>query len=105
MAKDTYGRSILPDIPDFYVDRMRLTVTVFGVNITFGLGNPHPEEGNPEDVLDVMENVRLRMSLEHAKLMAILLRKQIKSYEEKNESIVALPKSILEALKLTDNDW
>lgn len=104
MAKDTFGKSILPDIPDFYADRMRLTVTVFGVNISFGLGNPHPERDN-SDLVDVLELVRVRMSLEHAKIMAMILKKQIKIYESQNETEVAIPKQILEALDLKNEKW
>lgn len=105
MAKDTFGKSILPDIPDFYADRMRLTVTVFGVNITFGLGNPHPEQDNSGDLIDVLELVRIRMSLEHAKITAMILKKQIKLYEQQNDTEVAIPKQVLEALGLQEENW
>lgn len=106
MAKDsTFGRSILPDIPDFYADRMRVTVTVFGVNISFGLSNPHPNQGDPESMLDVLENVRVRMSLEHAKIMTMILKKQIKEYEHKNDTVVAIPKQVIEALDIKNEPW
>lgn len=105
LANNPFGKSILPDIPDFYADRMRLTVTVFGVNISFGMGNPHPDQNNPENVLDVLENVRIRMSLEHAKVMAMILKKQIQEYERQNETQVAIPKQIIEALQLKDEKW
>ncbi len=105
MAKDTFGKSILPDIPDFYSDRMRLTVTVFGVNLTFGLGNPHPEQESSGDLVDVLELVRVRMSLEHAKVLAMILKKQIKLYEQQNETQVAIPEKVLEALNLQDETW
>lgn len=105
MAQNTFGKPILPDIPDYYSDRMRLTVTVFGVNITFGSGNPHPEQGTSGDLVDVLELVRVRMSLEHAKVMAMILKKQIKLYEQQNETQVAIPKKFLEALDLQDETW
>ena len=59
------------EIPDVYVDQMRVTITVFGVNVTFALSEPHPTTAGapkPED------KVRVRMSLEHAKIVAMLLR-------------------------------
>jgi hypothetical protein len=105
LTKDIFGKSILPDIPDFYADRMRLTVTVFGVNISFGLGNPHPEQDSSGDLVNVLELVRVRMSLEHAKIMTMLLKKQIKLYENQNETEVAIPKQVLEALNLKDETW
>jgi hypothetical protein len=105
VAKDTFSKPILPDIPDYYTDRMRLTVTVFGVNITFGLGSPHPDQDDSNDLIGVLELVRVRMSLEHAKIMAMLLKKQIKEYERQNETEVAIPKKVIEVLKLTDETW
>jgi hypothetical protein len=105
LTRDTFGKSILPDIPDFYCDRMRMTVTVFGVNFTFGLGNPHPEQNPSDNLVDVLELVRVRMSLEHAKILAMLLKKQIKLYENSNETEVAIPKKIIEALNLVDEKW
>jgi hypothetical protein len=46
LNKENFGKPILPDILDYYADRVRLTVTVFGVNITFGLSNPHPDKSS-----------------------------------------------------------
>ncbi|MEW5827451.1 MAG: hypothetical protein AB1846_01070 [Chloroflexota bacterium] len=104
MVNQPFSKPILPDIPDFFSDRMRLTVTVFGVNFTFGLGAPHPDD-NSGDLVGVLELVRVRMSLEHAKIMAMLLKKQIKDYEQMNETEVAIPKKVLEALNLSDENW
>jgi len=84
---------------------MRLTVTVFGVNISFGLGSPHPDQENPDDLVGVLELVRVRMSLEHAKIMAMILKKQIKEYEHQNNTEVAIPDKVIDALKLTDEIW
>jgi hypothetical protein len=105
LARDTFSKPILPDIPDLYADRLRLTISVFGVNITFGLSNPHPEPGSQSDLLDVLEMVRVRMSLEHTKIMAMLLKKQIKIYEQQNETIVAIPRQVLVDLDLTNETW
>jgi len=105
LNKENFGKPILPDIPDIYADRVRLTVTVFGVNFTFGLSNPHPDKGSSEAVLDVSEMVRVRMSLEHAKIMAMMLKKQIKTYEESNQIEVAIPDNVLEGLNLKDETW
>jgi hypothetical protein len=105
LSRDDFTKPIFPDIPDFYVDRVKLTVTVFGVNFTFGLGNPHPESPGNNTIADVIEMVRLRMSLEHAKIMTMILKKQIKQYETSTQTEIAIPKSVLEALALTEETW
>jgi hypothetical protein len=99
------SKPIFPDIPDFYTDRMRLTVTVFGVNVTFGLSAPHPEETGAGNLLDVLEVVRVRMSLEHAKVMGMLLKKQIKIYEAGTKTQIAIPLEVINSLELGNEQW
>jgi hypothetical protein len=71
----------MPDgeIPDIFIDQMRITTGVFGLNMTFGLSEPHPASGGVPRNAD--EKVRVRMSLEHAKIMAMMMRRQLKTYE------------------------
>jgi len=105
LSRDDFTKPIFPDIPDFYTDRVRLTVTVFGVNFTFGLGNPHPETPSDKSIAEVVEMVRLRMSLEHAKVMTMMIKKQLKQYETGTKTEIAIPKEVLEALGLTEETW
>lgn len=87
--------------PDFYVDGFRVTVTPYGVNLTFSRSVPHPtpagrEAGEPQ--------VILRMSLEHAKTVSMLLRKQLKTYEAENGEI-NLPPGLYTGLGIAREDW
>jgi hypothetical protein len=84
---------------------MRLTVSVFGVNFTFGLGAAHPESEGSRDLVDVLEIVRIRMSLEHAKVLAMMVKKQIKEYEKGTNTEVAIPQAVLDALGLNEQTW
>ncbi|KKK76661.1 hypothetical protein LCGC14_2861400 [marine sediment metagenome] len=90
------------EIPEVYIDQMRLTIGVFGVSVTFSLSEPHPTSAGapkPED------KVRVRMSLEHAKVVAMLLRKQLKQYEENSGTKIAIPARVYTALGVAEEDW
>ena len=72
---------------DIYVDQVRMTTTPYGVNVTFGLAEPHPSTAAAPTAED---KVRLRMSHEYAKIVAMMLRRQLKAYEDRLGSIIAL---------------
>ena len=97
MADDTN------EVPDFYVDNMRVTTGVFGVNFTFGLNEPHPASGGVARQAD--EKVRLRMSLEHAKVVAMMLRRQLKQYERESGIKIELPANVYTGLGIAEEDW
>jgi hypothetical protein len=84
---------------------MQTTVSIFGVNITFSLSEPHPtlNEGDPH--VRAEDQVCLRMSLEHAKVMVLLLKKQLKAYENKAGIQIGIPNDALESLGIKQEDW
>jgi hypothetical protein len=89
------------DVPDLYVDSFRVTVGTYGVNLTFALGPPHTDPG--EQAI-ATPRVVLRMSLEHAKAVAMLLRKQLRTYERDNGEI-NLPPQVYTGLGYAREDW
>lgn len=91
------------DVPDVYVDSMRVSVGAYGVSITFGLSEPHPTQGGLPRAS--VEKVRLRMSLEHAKTVAMMLRKQLKTYEGGTGVKITLPHELHTGLSLPEEDW
>ena len=64
---------------DLYIDSVQTTVGAYGVAMTLGRNPPHPVPSTPPAAEPL---VVIRTSLEHAKIMAMLLRKQLKAYEE-----------------------
>jgi hypothetical protein len=58
---------------DAYSDSIQLTTGPYGIAIVFGLS---PSRPNPQSV--PAEVGTIRMSLEHAKVMAMLMRRQLK---------------------------
>src|SRR5687768_7457341 len=98
-------------LPDIYFDRAFLTTSVFGVTIVLGRSDvsgtatqkeetPEAEEPNRSQSLAIV-----RTSLEHAKVLCMLLAKHIKDYENKNDVKVQLPKSLYEEFGINEKDW
>ncbi len=89
------------EIPDYYVDSTQMSTTPYGVAISIGRTPAHhsgPTPAIPEQLAVV------RMSLEHAKVIAMLLRKQLKSYERANGEI-PLPPELYTSLGVAREDW
>jgi hypothetical protein len=91
------------DRRDLYFDGVEVTSNVFGVNITLTLSTPHPK--NEEEAKDIKRLITARTSLEHAKVFAMLLRKQIKTYEVNSQIDIKVPQGLYEMLGLDSNDW
>jgi len=89
------------DIPEFYIDQFRMNVNPYGTAITFGLASPHPTTGQAQ----VRDTVLIRMSLEHMKVMAIILKKNLKAYEEQTQALINIPRAILNQMGLSQEDW
>lgn len=105
MGSDEFDGNDAFDIPDIYADRFRVTITVFGVNMSFGLSQPHPTIAGVAEVPDVDDKVRVRVSLEHAKVIAMMLRKQLKMYEKDTGTVIPLPEEVLGNLGLDQEPW
>lgn len=90
-----------PDIPEFYIDQFRVTLGPFGGVLTFGLSAPDQGPGQAQHQQDL---VRIRMSLEHIKIMAMILKRQMKSFEEQAVP-VNIPRQVYNGLGLSPEDW
>jgi hypothetical protein len=97
------GDSDTNDIADFYFDGAQVTVSVFGVNMTLTLSNPHPKDQS--DALKVKTQAVTRTSLEHAKVFAMILRRQIKQYEFASHIEIKVPNEVYAGLGLDSSDW
>lgn len=92
----------MPDTPEFYIDQVVLGLGPFGAALTFGLGPAHPSPGQIPPSQDV---VRIRMSLEHAKVLAMILKRQLKAYEEQTSAPINIPRVVYNAMGLSQEDW
>ena len=86
-----------------YADSVRMSVGAFSVSFSFELLPAHP---NPLAKMEQpQEVVRVRMSPEHAKVMAMLLWKNLHDYEARNNLKIALPEGIYKGLNLEGLSW
>ena len=90
-------------MPDLYTDAVALQLTPFGVLATFSRTNP--SNGEIGAVLDHTPVVNLRMSLEHAKVLAILLNREVHKYEAQVKSPIVIHPLMIEKLGIKPEDW
>ena len=84
-----------------YSDGVQIAVSPFTVALMFTV-NPPSQPGTQAPI----KVSTVRMSVEHAKVLAIILRKQIKQYEEQLGQPVALPNQIYQQLGISKSeDW
>lgn len=87
--------------PDVYTDQFTLNLSPYGALLLFGVTLPS-QTGTPQ----IQERLRLRMSLEHAKVMTMLLRRVLKGYERENALTIPLPRQVLNTMGLSpEDDW
>ena len=89
-------------VPDFYADAFQVTTTPFGVNMTFSLREPHPVPTRREPAKDV---ATVRLSPEHAKVVCMMLTRQLRQYERDSGINIAIPHDIYAQLGLAEEDW
>jgi hypothetical protein len=87
-------------IPDTYADSTRFDITVYGVTLEFGQTRPASGAGHRPPHIP---RVRVSMSPQHAKVVALLLMKNMKAYEAQVGRIT-LPQQVLEELGIAE-DW
>lgn len=89
-------------IPEYYVDNFLLTSGVYGVAITLGISPPH---SSPGQVVPAKDLVILRMSLEHAKVMTMVLKRNLKNHERQTGAAINLPPQLHTQLGIAMEDW
>jgi hypothetical protein len=88
--------------PDIYADGFQVTVTPFGVNMSFSLREAHP---NPDQPPAIERVATVRMSPAHTKIVAMMLAKQIRKYERDNSLAIAVPAEVYKQLGIAEEDW
>jgi hypothetical protein len=86
--------------PDLYADTVQIGLSPFGVVLVCGLQPAGQVGAAPTKVCN------LRLSLEHAKVLAILLRKNLKTFEEQMGEDIPLHPQLYTQLGLSKTeDW
>jgi hypothetical protein len=94
----------MSDAPvDVYSDQLGLNLGPFGCAINFAISPPVPPAGGGVAAGQAVATVR--MSLEHLKMMAFLLRRQLLQYERDSGIRVSIPRDVLNQLRIGREDW
>ena len=87
--------------PVVYSDGIQIGVSPFTVTLGFTLA-PQAQPGTQA----ATPVATVRMSLEHAKVMAIILRRQLKQFEEQLGTDIPLPTQVYQQLGVSPKeDW
>ena len=81
-------------IPDFYANGVKFQCSVYDFQLDFTAGT------GPDAPAPVV--ARIHMSPQLAKVMARLLRFNIKSFEQQTGAQIALPETLLKQLQIAD---
>ena len=88
-------------VPELYADGVQIGLGPFGVTLAFAM-QPAGQTGTMAPI----KVCNLRMSLEHAKVLAMMLRKQLKNFEEQMGENIPLPQQLYQQLGLSKmEDW
>ena len=103
------------DWAEVYSDLFTFRMSPYTAILEFGI-RPLPQRGAapaaPEDIgLPRAERAEperaavIRMSPEHAKVLAIVVRRHIQEYERQNGITIDVPQRILQELNIPPEDW
>lgn len=90
------------NIPEYYSDVFELAMSPYGAALAFGLTDPSSGPGEPPAAEC---RAVVRMSLQQAKVLSMVLRKNLAQYERENSIEITLPASVYTALGVKRSDW
>ena len=83
---------------EYFSDVFWTTLSPWSAAITFGLRMAHPSEKDTP-------KVRVRMPLQQAKALAVILLRAVRRYESEAKVNIELPSKLLESLGIPSEDW
>jgi len=87
-------------IPDTYADQFQMALSAYGIALTFAVSPTNPPAVGPATG---EPRVIVRMSLEHAKVMAMMIRKNLRQFEREHlGEKISVPKSVYAPLGLEE---
>ncbi len=88
---------------DEYIDQFGIGVGAYGVALNFKKTSPKPVA--PGNIPPADDIGTIRMSLEHFKIMAFLIKRSVDEVEGQLGIEIPFPVQILNALKIAPEDW
>ena len=93
----------MPEIVDVYSDQLGINLGPFGCSLNFAVSPAVPPAGG--GAIPGQAVATVRMSLEHLKLMAFMLRRQLLQFEETSGVQIPVPQDVLNQLRIGREDW
>ena len=88
---------------DVYSDQFQISIGPWGCALNFSMSNPIPPvPGQPPQAKHV---ATVRMSTEHLKAMAFLIRRQVMEIEKQTGLKVEIPMPVLNGLGIAMEEW
>jgi hypothetical protein len=88
---------------DVYSDQFQTTVNPYGATLNFMATSAEPPP--PGSPVRAERVATIRMSLEHLKVVAFMLRRQIVQYEQQSGVRIQVPADVLNGLRIGREDW
>jgi hypothetical protein len=83
---------------EHFSDVFWFSINPWSCILTFGLrATTSEDEDKP--------TIRMRMPLQQAKALAVILLRNLRQYEQENEADIDLPKKVLKHLSIAQEDW
>ncbi len=89
-------------VPDVYADQFLVSASAYGVALSFLKSPPHPAPGQTPQP---DRQATVRMSMAHAKVMTLVLRKHLKTWERETGVEIVIPHEVLNQLGISPEDW
>jgi hypothetical protein len=93
----------MPEPIDVYADQFGLNVGAYGSSLNFFVSSATPPA--PGTAPHTERLATIRMSLEHLKVMAFVMRRQILQYEQQTGVNIQIPVEVLNGLRISREDW
>ena len=93
----------MSDPVDVFCDQFQVNIGPFGTTLNFMLSSATPAA--PGSVNQPARLATVRMSLEHLKVMAYMLRGQIADFGKSQGVHVQVPVRVLNNLRISKEDW
>lgn len=88
---------------DEYVDQFTLAAGAYGIALNFKKSSPKPIA--PGSIPSADDIGTIRMSLEHFKMMAFIIKRQVDEIEGQLGVEISIPVQLMNALKIAPEDW
>ncbi len=93
----------MSDTVDVYCNQFQLNFTAYDSTLNFLVSSPMPPA--PGSVLQAERVATVRMSLEHIKVLAFVLQRQIIQFERQSGVQIPIPVEVLNSLRIGPEDW